>query len=236
MAVLGNFKAIDLTHPLDDSIPTWTGGCGFKHEIKKDYDQGIRVMAFKCHAGVGTHMDAPSHFIQGGDNIADIPLEQLIVTASVLHLSEKMHPDLLVMPQDILDYEKKWGKIKQGSLVLVHTGWEKFWNDTDRYRNVDSSGKMHFPGYHVETAELLLQRGVVGIAIDTLSPDGSNNIPENKYPVHECILGAGKYIIENAAHLSQMPPQGAYAIALPLRITVASECAIRLIGLISSET
>ena len=232
MIVLGHFKAIDLTHPLNSSVPTWSGGCGFTHEIKVDYDQGIRVMTFKCHAGVGTHMDAPSHFIPGGDDIGGIPLNQLIVPACVIDLSAKLHPDLFVMPQDILDFESRWGRIEPGSLVLVYSGWEKFWNERDRYRNVDASGKMHFPGYHVEAAELLLTRGVVGIGIDTFSPDGSNNHPENKYPVHECILGAGKYIIENAAHLAKMPPKGSYVLALPPKISIGSESAIRLVGLI----
>lgn len=232
MIVLGKFEAIDLTHPLDSSVPTWTGSCGFQHEIKKDYDQGIRVMNYKCHAGVGTHMDAPAHFIRNGDVISDIPLDQLIVPARILNLSAKMHPDLFVMPEDILDHENKWGKIEPGTIVLAYTGWEQFWNQRERYRNADSSGQMHFPGFHVQTAELLLKRGIVGIGIDTFSPDGSNNLPENKYPVHECILGAGKYIIENAAHLSLMPAAGGYVLALPLKITVGAEAAMRLVGLI----
>ena len=232
MIVLENFEAIDLTHPLDSTVPTWTGSCGFQHEIKMDYDQGVRVMNYKCHAGVGTHMDAPSHFIRGAKSIADIPLDQLIAPACILDLSAKMHPDLFIMPEDILDHEKRWGKIVSGSLVLAYTGWEQFWGEQDRYRNADASGKMHFPGYHVSAAELLLKRGVVGIGIDTMSPDGSNNRPENKFPVHECILGAGKYIIENAAHLSRMPSMGAYVLALPLKIAVGAESAMRLVGLI----
>jgi kynurenine formamidase len=230
MRVLGNFKAIDLTHPLDSNIPTWTGSCGFKHEVKMDYDQGLRVLSYKCHGGVGTHMDAPAHFFRNAAHIADIPLDQLIVPACVLDLSAKMHPDLFVMTDDILDYEKRWGKIEPGSLVFAYTGWEKYWNDRDRYRNPDKSGKMHFPGFHVTAAELLLERKIVGIGIDSLSPDGSSH----KYPVHECILGAGKYIIENAAHLSQMPPKGAYVLALPMKIVIGVESAIRLVGLISS--
>lgn len=232
MTVLGNFEAIDLTHPLDSSVPTWTGSCGFEYAIKMDYDQGLRVMNYKCHAGVGTHMDAPAHFFRDGADISDIPLDQLIVPACVLNLSAKMHPDLFVMPEDVLDFENKWGKIGPNSLVLAYTGWDQYWNQRERYRNADASGRMHFPGYHVKTAELLLKRGVVGIGIDTFSPDGSNNLPENKYPVHECILGAGKYIIENAAHLSHMPPTGAFALALPLKIPVGSESAMRLVGLI----
>jgi kynurenine formamidase len=232
MLVLGHFEAIDLTHRLDGNVPTWTGSCGFHHEIKMDYDQGVRVMSYKCHAGVGTHMDAPSHFFSHGKNIADIALDQLIVPTCILDLSDKMHPDLFVMPEDVMDYENKWGKIHPGVLFFAYTGWEQFWSQPERYRNADSEGQMHFPGFHVKTAELLLERGVVGIGIDTLSPDGSNNRPQNKFPVHECMLGAGKYIIENAAHLSQMPPSGGYAIALPLKVSIGAESAMRLVGLV----
>lgn len=230
MLILGQFEAIDLTHTINSSIPTWTGGCGFSHEVKMDYDQGVRVLSYKCHSGIGTHMDAPAHFYRDGATIADIPLDQIIIPACVLDLSSKMDPDMLVMSEDILESEKRWGRVEKGSLFLVYTGWEKYWNHTDRYRNVDQAGKMHFPGYHATAAELLLERGVVGIGIDTLSPDGSNN--KNKFPVHELMLGAGKYIIENAAQLSRMPARGAFALALPMKVSVGAEAPIRLVGLI----
>jgi kynurenine formamidase len=232
MVVLGGFEAVDLTHAVDSSIPTWTGSCGFQHEVKRDYDQGVLVLLYKCHAGVGTHMDAPAHFYPDGAVISDIPLNQLIVPACVIDVSSKMHPDLFVGAEDVLDYEKKWGRIEENSLVFAYTGWEKFWNDVDRYRNPDKAGKMHFPGFHVKAAELLLERKIAGIGIDTLSPDGSNNAPGEKFPVHECILRAGKYIIENAANLAKMPAKGAYVFALPLKITVGAEAAMRLVGLI----
>jgi kynurenine formamidase len=231
MQVLGQFEAIDLTHPLDASVPTWTGSCGFKHEVKMDYDQGVRVLSYKCHAGVGTHMDAPSHFFREGSTISEIPLDQLIVPVCVLDLCAKMDPDLFVMPEDILEYEKKWGRIEANALVLAHTGWDKYWKEPDRYRNVDTSGKMHFPGFHYKTAELLIERGIAGIGIDTFSPDGSSI----KFPVHEVILGAGKYILENVAHLAKMPAKGAFALALPMKIVIGAEAPMRLVGLIPSK-
>jgi kynurenine formamidase len=233
MLVLGKYQAIDLTHALNSSVPTWTGSCGFSHEVKMDYDKGVRVLTYKCHAGVGTHMDAPSHFIPEGKTIADIALDQLIVPACVIDLSSKREPDLFVMPEDILIYEERWGQITANSLVFAYTGWEEYWGNQDRYRNIDSRGKMHFPGFHVSSVELLLKRGVAGIGIDTLSPDGSNNQPENHFPVHLAMLGAGKYIIENVANLSKIPAKGAFAIALPIKVTVGAEAAMRLIALIN---
>lgn len=229
--VLDRFHPIDLTHPLDEKIPTWSGGCGFRLEVKLDYPQGLRVQSLKSHAGVGTHIDAPTHFFPDSWNIGDIPLENLIVPVCVLDLRHKMHPDLFIAPHDIELFEKKHGQIPDHTLVLANTGWSQFWNNPEHYRNPDPSGKMHFPGFSAEAATLLLERNIVGLGIDTLSPDGSHNGPGVRYPVHELILGAKKYILENVANLNQMPPKGAYAIALPPRAREATESAARLVGL-----
>lgn len=230
--VLDRFKAVDLTHPLHENVPTWSGGCGFRLEIQLDYPQGLRVQSIKSHAGVGTHIDAPSHFIKDSWNIEDIPLENLIVPVCVLDLTQKMAPDLFISPHDIEAFEKTHGKIRDHSLVLAHTGWDRFWTEPLRYRNPDSSGKMHFPGYSADAAALLIKRNIVGLGIDTLSPDGSINGAGVKYLVHEMILGAKKYIIENVANLKQMPPVGAFALALPPRSCGATESVARLVGLI----
>lgn len=230
--VLERFRAIDLTHPLHEEVPTWSGGCGFRLEIKLDYEQGLRVQSLKSHAGVGTHMDAPTHFIKDSWNIGDIPIENLIVPVFVLDISHKMDPDLFISAQDIWEFEKVHDKIPDHSLFLAYTGWSRFWSDPLRYRNPGSDGRMHFPGFSEEAAILLLKRNIVGLGIDTLSPDGSTNGPGVRYPVHEQILGAKKYILENVAFLEQMPAKGAYAIALPPRACDATELAIRLIGLV----
>ncbi len=229
------FSILDLTHPLHEGIPTWSGGCGFKLEIKLDYPEGLRVQSLKSHAGVGTHMDAPSHFIKDSWNIGDIPIENLIVPVSVLNISHRMDPNLFISSKDIEVFEATHGSIPDGSLFLAYTGWSRFWKNSLQYRNPDADGTLHFPGFSEEAAALLLQRNIVGLGIDTLSPDGSINGPGVRYPVHELILGAKKYILENVANLERMPPTGAYAIALPPRSLESTESAIRLIGLIDES-
>lgn len=47
--VLDKFLAVDLTHPLHEGIPTWSGGCGFRLEVKLDYPQGVRVQLSLIH-------------------------------------------------------------------------------------------------------------------------------------------------------------------------------------------
>lgn len=221
-------KIIDLTHPIQSTIPTWNGSCGFEQSIKMDYPEGCRVQSIKMHAGVGTHMDAPSHFIQGGASIADIPLEQLIVPACVIDISGQKDPRYELSLEDIVDYELSYGKIPENSLVIAYTGWDKFWYNPKKYRNQDQEGHLIFPTFSQDAASLLVERNVAGIGIDTLSPDRS----DTPFPVHHIMLGAGKYIIENLAHCKEMPPHGGYAIVLPLRVGYGTESAIRAVGLI----
>jgi kynurenine formamidase len=225
--LLDHFKLIDLTQPLTAKSPTWNGSCGFCLEIKKDYDKMFRVHQIKMHAGIGTHLDAPSHRFEGGRSIAEIPLEQLIAPTCVIDVSHKAHADYAISAEDVLEYETAHGLIPQGSLVIGFTGWSRFWNDPQKYRNVDPAGQMHFPAFSKQAAELLLQRKIAGIAIDTLSPD----CLDHTYPVHEILLGANIIIIENIADCSSIPARGAYMIALPL-MAESTESPLRVVALV----
>lgn len=217
-------EVIDLSHDLHPNIPSWTGKCEFRSHIEMDYDEeGSRVMHYDLSAGVGTHMDAPSHFDPNGENISDIDIDSLVAPLCVIRVDSETFPDILITEQNILDYEKKHGKIPPRSLVVADTGWAQHWTNPTKYRN-----KMHFPGFSVESAELLLKRKIVGIGIDTLSPDGRNM----NFPVHHLLLKKGKYIIENIANLSSVPDKGATAVALPPKIRNGSEAPVRLIALI----
>lgn len=225
--MIPKFKLIDLTHDIHSSVPSWSGSCGFSYEIKMDYDQGVRVMAYKCHAGVGTHIDAPSHFVPGGDNVADIPLEDLMAPAYVIDVSARCSPDLSITPADLEIFEKKHGPIPEGALVIGNTGWGKYWDEPTKYRNVDASNQMRFPTFELKTVELLMHRGIKGLGIDTFTPE-----LEKGFPIHHLILGAGKYIVENLAQLGELPSVGATVIIFPLKVTEGAEAPVRAIALV----
>jgi kynurenine formamidase len=169
-------------------------------------------------------------------NIGDILLENLFVPICLIDVRSEMHADFFLLPRHIEAYEKKYGLIPKRSLVIAQTGWEQFWSNPEQYQNRDATGRMHFPGFSPEAATLLIKKEIVGLGIDTLTPDGSHNTsPGETYPVHQIVLGAKKYIIENLAHLDRMPPSGAYAIVLPPKLRNATEASVRIIGLISKK-
>lgn len=228
--MLHNCKMIDLTHGLHESVPTWNGESGFRKKTIVDYAEGgIRVLNYECLAGVGTHMDAPSHFIPNGKDISSLNLEDLIVPACVIDISSNQNPDYFISVRDIETFEKLHGPIPEKSLVIGYTGWSRFWKTPEKYRNADRQGNLHVPGLSADAARVLLARNVVGIGIDTLSPDGSN---VHEFPVHHLLLGNGKYIIENLTNLQLVPPKGSFLFALPLKIEGGSESPIRAVALI----
>lgn len=221
------FKVIDLTHTLTPAIPTWDGGCGFEHMIDHDYDSKapykFRTHKIHMNEGIGTHMDAPAHSIPGGKSIADLDLETLVAPCVKIDVSHKADERYSLTPQDIEEFEHQYGTIQKGSFVIVYTGWERFWNEPEKYRN-----SLIFPSISKVGAELLLKKDIVGLGIDTLSPDR----PDEGFPVHQLVLGTGKYIVENVANSHKLPPLGSYSLTLPLKIQGGTEAPLRLVGLI----
>lgn len=225
------YKIIDLTHEINEHIPTWDAACGFRSKLilgEGDATTNTKffVQHFEMQAGIGTHIDAPAHCIKGGQHISEMKLENLIVPVFVIDVSDRVHENYILSVQDVLDFELKFGDILPDSFVVIRTGWDQFWHDPVKYRN-----NHIFPSVSLDAATLLLERNINGLGIDTLSPD----LARSQYPVHQLILGAGKYIIENIANSSALPPKGAFIMALPIKIFEGTEAPLRLIGLVEND-
>lgn len=228
---------IDLTHSIDENIPTWEGERGFKSFVDvdyKDHEDHVRLMRYEMFAGIGTHMDSPSHFCEGGKSVADILPENLFAKACVMDISFKIinNPNYMVSVEDLLDWESENGKILPGSIFLIYTGWSlKLSSDPEGYRNEDEFGYLHLPGVSLACADLLVEREVFAVGIDTLSIDGGNLEPV----AHKKILCTGsssRYIIENIVNLDRMPATGAYVVVAPIKISGGSEAPVRMFGVI----
>lgn len=224
-----NKKNIDLTQTLYEGIPDWLGSCGFQMKTVLDYPEGVRVHTLETPNGIGTHMDAPNHFIEGAEDISEISLEKLICPGVMIDVKQKAHADYFISEQDIIDFENQYGLVPENSIVIGSTGWDKHWESPAAYRNPDSEGLMHFPGFSPEVATLLLKRNISGIAIDTLSPDGSNL----DFPVHHILMREGKYIIENLKVPVELPPAGFTITALPMKIQHATEAPCRIVATVN---
>lgn len=221
-------KFIDLTHEITPNSPTWDGHCGFKYHVTHNYhddeNEPFRIQEIAMRAGIGTHIDAPSHVIDGGLNVSELGLNQLIAPVYVIDVSDKAHENYLLTVDDIKEAENHFGEVTKKSFVIIHTGWEKFWHDKRKYHN-----NSQFPVVSIKACEYLLEKDIVGLGIDTLSADR----PESHYPVHKAVLGQGKYLVENVANAKKLPKKGAYTLVMPIKAKNLTESPVRLIGLLA---
>ncbi len=149
--------------------------------------------------------------------VDQIPAQRLFGPAVVIDVRAETarDADYQLPASRVEDWEKRHGRIPEGAIVLLRTGWATRWPDAERYRNQDSQGRMHFPGFSSEAAELLIERRVSGLGCDTLSVDYGAS---QKFPVHRLALGAGLYHLENLADLSALPEAGAFLIVAPIKL------------------
>lgn len=203
-------KLVDLTHVLSPRIPLFPGAEPMRVTtlvtVRQNGYYGNRLDLWE-HSG--THMDAPAHFVEGAPTAELLPPERLIAPLAVIHIHEKAakDPDAQVTVDDLLAYERRYGRLPKGAFVAMHSGWEARWQDPKAFLNQDASGTLHFPGFSPEAAAFLVQeREIVGIGVDTLSLDFG---PSKDFKTHVTVLGAGKYGLENLANLAQVPPAGA---------------------------
>ena len=224
-------RILDLSHPMSEEMPYWPGGVPFKMDRLVDYDHGYRLHKYSMGENVGTHVDAPAHFIKDKRSIADIPLSSLVVPIARIDVSSKVikNQDYQLSIEDLNAWEKEYGSIPKNALVVLDTGWHKKFTNPKEYINLDDQDIMHFPGYGPEVAKLLAKREIAGIGIDTLSLDYG---PSKTFDTHVAMLKANKYQIENMANLSALPPLGATAVIGVLPVKGGTQAQARIYALL----
>lgn len=236
---LDETKVIDLTYAFDEKTIYWPTAKPFEWQ-KESWGQsagGYWYTAARYAASEhgGTHLDSPIHFGQGKAAMDEIPLSHLISPAMVIDISAACakDADYRLTLADVTAWETQHGPIPDGSLVLVHTGWGKFWPDKKKYLGTDVPGdtaNLHFPGISREAAEFLArQRKLDGIGIDTASMDYG---PSKDFIAHQVLNGANIYGLENVANLERLPAKGATVIALPMKIKGGTGGPARIIALL----
>ena len=181
----------------------------------------------------GTHIDAPIHFAEGGQTTAQIDLTRLMGPARVIDIREQCsaNADYLLTPDDIRAHEKRYGPIEPGAIVLVHTGWGKFYPDTKKYLGSDVRGvadDLHFPAIGEEATRYLVEKKIDLVGLDTASLDHG---PSKHFHAHRVFAEANLPGLENVAQLDKLPPTGATVIALPMKIEDGTGGPCRIIAI-----
>ncbi len=229
---------IDLTHAYDSDMVFWPTGKPFEHvrtswgQTEGGYFYSSYDLSVSEHAG--THVDAPIHFSAGGVTIDDIPLGDLFGPAAVIDVRPQaaVNRDYLASVDDLAIYESKHGRITPDTVVLIRTGWSTRWPNVKEYMGDDRPGRtddLHFPGLAPELAEALAERGVKAVGIDTASIDYG---PTTDFRAHQVLAAAGITGLENLTGLEALPEQGAWVMAMPMKIRGGSGAPARIAALV----
>jgi len=229
----GKTRVVDLSYTINDQLVRWPGDEKvFEAKVNASVEKnGYFTRSFWMLEHYGTHLDAPAHFPPGKTTVDRIPVKQLIGPAVVLDVRAEgaRDADYLLPAARVEAWEKQHGRIPTGAIVLLRTGWASRWPDAKKYRNQDAQGKMHFPGFSVEAAKLMIERKVSGLGCDTMSIDYGASAD---FAVHHLALGSGLYHLENLADLSALPETGAFLVAAPIKLEGGSGGPVRVFALI----
>lgn len=231
----GKLKIVDLTYSLNDKNAYWPAANyePFRLKTIATLEQnGVLSKAFSTPEHLGTHLDAPNHFEKNQPAVDEIKPENLFAPGVVIDVSMQASADADYQASvaDITAWEQQHGRIPEGAVVLLNTGWGQHWKYFARYKNQDTLGNLHFPAYSAAAATCLIkERQVKGIGIDTLSMDPGTS---KDFAVHHIVNGAGRFGLENVAQLDQLPPRGFYLVVAPMKIETGTGGPTRLFAIL----
>jgi kynurenine formamidase len=241
----------DLSHPWGHNAPLWP------------YFPDVKIERFHYHAKSGvlsqqittfmhctTHTDAPAHVIEGTRFIDEVPLESYFGTGVVVSIPKGKWE--VITAEDL---ENARPEIRPGDIVIVNTGWHRYYGDSRKYF-VES------PGTYDEAGAWLKEKGVKGFGIDCQALDhplgtaigpqpNGPLVPEviDEYreltgrevtddfplwePCHRHLLGNGIVGFENVGgQIDEVTGKRVTFAAFPWRWTQGDGCIVRLVAMI----
>ena len=203
-------KLIDVSVPLDATLPTYPNNTPFSLEPVKRVARGesSNVSTLHMSAHTGTHVDAPRHFFDEGAGTEALPLELLIGRARVVEVVSRSGISAADLSAIDLSEELR---------LLIKTHNSRLWGSPDfhpDYVGVTESGARH-----------LVDHGIKVVGVDYLSVE---QFRAPGAPAHHVLLGAGTIVIEGL-NLADVDPGVYEMICLPLRVVGADGAPARVV-------
>ena len=196
-------------------MPVWPTLSRFYQTLWLALHYGDEATAYQLlmNEHTGTHVDAPAHYLPPGHPhhrwVDEVPVEQWMGRACLIGCDDT-EPRSAISADRLLRWESRHGRIERGDIAVFEFGWWRKWAP----RPDDVAFLTDWPGLGTDCVQLLLERGVKAVAVDTLSPDVFGDTAN---PVHLALLGEGVVIIENLTNLDRVPPIF-YLMALPMKV------------------
>jgi kynurenine formamidase len=169
-------KIYDLSQPLNQDAPFWPFYPPFEVKyFKRKVEHGVNAQYIQTSNHMGTHLDAPRHFVTAGKTIDQIPLEWLYGEGVIVDLSDTLD-ELDVFTPAMLEER---AEIREGDILYIHTGWHKyaqFGSEPDEEKYIH-----RHPGPHFEIVDWLLEKKIHLWGVDMVSTDHPMNLPIGRF-------------------------------------------------------
>lgn len=179
---------------------------GYQCEVastKKDNGWNARTLSLYTHSG--THIDAPLHFIEGGNTVDRLDLNQCVGPCRIIPIEGLKPSDLI----EIEHFGEIAGAINRGDRIILKTGWSQYVDKPEIYRD-------GLPRISEALALWLAEKGIAFIGVEAPSVADVNDIPEVTR-IHEILLGAEIVIAEGLCNLDKLTRDIVELVALPLK-------------------
>ncbi|GCE50192.1 kynurenine formamidase [Thermosporothrix hazakensis] len=219
-------KLIDLSHTIEHGTVTYKGLpapiiCDYmsREESRAHYAPGTEFQIGKIEmvANTGTYIDCPFHRYEHGKDLSEVALERLADLEGIV-IRADYRKSLAIG----VDYFRD--KDVSGRAVLVHTGWDTYWNTEQYFEN--------HPYLTADAATYLVEAGALLVGIDSVNIDDTSG---GERPVHSTLLRAEILIVEHMCHLDQLPDEGFTFSAIPPKFKGVGTFPVRALAMLYPE-
>jgi len=217
-------RVVDLTHTLQEGIPQWPSDPPLSIERWNTYSEdGSTANRLTLGEHIGTHCDAPVHFVPGGARVDEVDLSRFMGRALRIDAASALRGGQ-VDAEAVQRWERAHTAIRADDLVLFDFGWATRWGTGES----GAAFLSPWPGLSVQAADYLVERRVSAVGTDTASIDPAR---ADGYPAHRALLGAGVVILESLARLAELPDR-CLVVAVPLKVWGGSGSPVRAFALV----
>jgi arylformamidase len=222
-------KIVDLTLEIYDGLVSYTSHPPIAIQEESTFEnsghryqapcEGFESRFLRMSDHSGTHIDAPLHFIRGGESTAEMDLTKACGEAVLLDVSSFKEPQQAVTGEMLTEAEQRQDiTVQPGDIVLVRTRTAK-WGENDFFTE---------HAFAPCAGDWLLEKEVKCIGLDLANIDVHDNM---KREVHLKLLSVPIYIVENLVNLEQLPLNERFTfMALPLKLKNSTASPVRAVA------
>ena len=166
----------DLSQPLNADCSFWPFYPPFEVKyFKRKSEHGVNAQYIQSSNHMGTHLDAPRHFVTNGKTIDQIPLDWLYGDGVIVDFSDMLDELDIFRPEDI----EERVEVRKGDILIINTGWHRYSflseeGDEEKYI-------LRHPGPHHSICQWLLDKEIRIWGVDMISTDHPMNLPIGRF-------------------------------------------------------